>query len=280
MKTLFYIGEVARLLGLSPQTLRYYERIGLLRPSVVNQKNGYRQFAYDQIHYIERIRYLQNLGLSLKDIRSGLVSGNIDDLVACLERRKETIHGKIQELQEVAESIKWYIEYYRHMEKNDFPEIPFKRYFPQIYLLAAPLEEGESIYGSAGYRLTEEMSKKNFRSVLFLRQNGYILNFSALKQKKIQPLAYYIFLKKRPPFDHPFIREVPEGEYLCFRGRILTGEFSLDCVEKYLSRFKSSPLILANEYEDNFEEFLKCNYEIQILIRKGSPSTLAPTMDS
>ena len=40
MKTLFYIGEVARLLGLSPQTLRYYERIGLLRPSVVNQKTA------------------------------------------------------------------------------------------------------------------------------------------------------------------------------------------------------------------------------------------------
>ena len=63
----YYIGEVSSLLDISTQTLRYYDKIGLCRPAKVNEQNGYRQYTYDQIHYIERIKYLQKLGLSRKN---------------------------------------------------------------------------------------------------------------------------------------------------------------------------------------------------------------------
>ena len=44
-KQYYYIGEVADLLGISAQTLRYYDKIGLVQPAHVNPQNGYRQYS-------------------------------------------------------------------------------------------------------------------------------------------------------------------------------------------------------------------------------------------
>ena len=82
----YYIGEVSSLLDISTQTLRYYDKIGLVRPAKVNEQNGYRQYTYDQIHYIERIKYLQNLGLPLTEIRMAL-DGTFDEATNATQGR-------------------------------------------------------------------------------------------------------------------------------------------------------------------------------------------------
>lgn len=82
----YYIGEVSSLLDISTQTLRYYDKIGLVRPAKVNEQNGYRQYTYDQIHYIERIKYLQKLGLPLTEIRMAL-DGTFDEATNATQGR-------------------------------------------------------------------------------------------------------------------------------------------------------------------------------------------------
>ena len=67
-KNRYTIGEVAEMMGVSVQTIRYYCKIGLIRPAYTNGETGYRYFAPEQLHYIDRIRYLTKCGLSLKDI--------------------------------------------------------------------------------------------------------------------------------------------------------------------------------------------------------------------
>ena len=81
MKELYTIGEVSKLIGISSQTLRYYDKIGVVKPAFVNEATGYRRYTYDQINYIDRIKYLQDFGLSLDEIRSSLESNSVDDIV-------------------------------------------------------------------------------------------------------------------------------------------------------------------------------------------------------
>lgn len=262
----YSIGEVADLLGISAQTLRYYDKIGMLQPAHVNPQNGYRQYSYDQIHYIERIRYLQNLGLSLNDIRSALESGKVEEMARHLETQREEVRHKIRELRDIEESLDWYIHYYRYLGENRYPQIPFKKREDERYLMAAPLYPGEAIYGTAGYRLTQEKSKPAFRSVKFLRQTGYILDYASLLEGKIRPLSYFVYLKDVPAFQHPFLQKVPAGEYLCFRGQILLESYEPSYVRTFFRGEDKPHLVIANEYEDNFREFEKCFYEIQILL--------------
>lgn len=265
-KQYYYIGEVADLLGISAQTLRYYDKIGLVQPAHVNPQNGYRQYSYDQIHYIERIRYLQNLGLSLNDIRSALESGRMEEMARHLENQRKEVRAKIQDLRDIEESLDWYINYYRYLGENRYPQIPFKKREEERYLMAAPLYPGEAIYGAAGYRLTMEKSKPVFREVKFLRQVGYVLDYDALLEGQIQAEAYFVYLKNEPKFEHPFLRKIPAGEYLCFRGQILLEGYDPSYIKSFFEGEDKPHLVIANEYEDNFEEFEKCYYEIQILL--------------
>ena len=55
MKDRYTIGEVAELLNISPQSLRFYDKAGVVVPVYTNPKTGYRYYSYDQIHYIDRV---------------------------------------------------------------------------------------------------------------------------------------------------------------------------------------------------------------------------------
>jgi Hg(II)-responsive transcriptional regulator len=61
------IGEVAERAGVNVQTLRYYERTGLL-PKANRKPSGYRQYSTDTVHLVRFIKNAQELGFTLRDI--------------------------------------------------------------------------------------------------------------------------------------------------------------------------------------------------------------------
>lgn len=66
---MFGIGAFARLGQVSLRTLRYYDEEGLLRPATVDEGTGYRWYGAEQLHRLNRILALRDLGLSLSEIR-------------------------------------------------------------------------------------------------------------------------------------------------------------------------------------------------------------------
>jgi DNA-binding transcriptional MerR regulator len=74
------IGEVARSTGLTPRTLRYWEEIGLLRPTGY-RKSGERLYSPADLARVGRIRDLQELlGFSLTEVRTVLDTDDVDVL--------------------------------------------------------------------------------------------------------------------------------------------------------------------------------------------------------
>lgn len=61
------IGEISQKIGLSADTLRYYEKIGLL-PNVPRDNSGKRNYDENFINWIKFIQTLKNSGMSLNDI--------------------------------------------------------------------------------------------------------------------------------------------------------------------------------------------------------------------
>lgn len=62
------IGDFAKLSRVSIKTLRYYDDMGLLKPSEVDRFSGYRTYALDLLPRLNRILALKDLGLSLEQI--------------------------------------------------------------------------------------------------------------------------------------------------------------------------------------------------------------------
>ena len=89
--TLFQIGEVTKIMGITRKTLRVYEELGLLTPAVQDTKNGYRYYSADNMTQIRSIKSLQSLGLSLKEVAEYYY--DVDNIDAHLERLMELLEN-------------------------------------------------------------------------------------------------------------------------------------------------------------------------------------------
>jgi DNA-binding transcriptional MerR regulator len=98
------IGEVAKLLGVTTKTLRHYERIGLIEPD--RTESDYRVYTPEEVLRLQRIRLLQDLGLSLKQIRLILGEGeNPEVWNTVLETLLDSIQTEIGALESRRERI-------------------------------------------------------------------------------------------------------------------------------------------------------------------------------
>lgn len=64
---MYQIGETAKLLGISADTLRYYEKIGLL-PHIARTPSGLRNYTQKDISRIQFIKRAQSIGFTLDEI--------------------------------------------------------------------------------------------------------------------------------------------------------------------------------------------------------------------
>ncbi len=64
-----HVADLARRADVTPATVRYYARIGLLNPGR-DAQNGYRRFTHDDLQRVVFVRKAQALGLTISDIRT------------------------------------------------------------------------------------------------------------------------------------------------------------------------------------------------------------------
>jgi len=90
------IGEVASAVGLPPQTLRFYERRGLL-PRPRRDSNGYRTYDAEILHRLQFIRSGQGAGLTLLEIGT-ILNLRGEGVTPCAHVR-ELLSAKLAEIQ-------------------------------------------------------------------------------------------------------------------------------------------------------------------------------------
>ena len=100
------IGQLAKNAEVNIETVRYYERRGLI-PKPPRPRSGYRQYSHDIVIRIQFIKRGKELGFSLKEI-SELLSLRIDSDTTCSDVKKlaEIKIADVEEKIRVLQSIK------------------------------------------------------------------------------------------------------------------------------------------------------------------------------
>lgn len=98
MNTKFTVGEIAKLSGLSKQTLIYYDKEDVFKPKLVDSNNKYRYYTAEQIEVLDSILILKEIGLSLKEIKDFMNHRNSDNAVTLLKNQQKEIKQKIKQL--------------------------------------------------------------------------------------------------------------------------------------------------------------------------------------
>lgn len=113
-KTRYMIGDVANLMGLSRDTLRYYEKRGIL--SSEKGDNGYRYYTDLEITRLLSILYQRKMDLGLDDITTFWTNDTrIDQLSSLLDNRLEEEQQEIRRHQQTIARL--------HLSKNDCENI-------------------------------------------------------------------------------------------------------------------------------------------------------------
>ena len=103
------IGKVARRAGIGIETIRFYEREGLIEEPA-RKESGYRQFDEEVIRRLQFIRHAKELGFTLSEIKE-LLSLKLDPTTSCADIKGRTeakiadVQSKIISLQRMREAL-------------------------------------------------------------------------------------------------------------------------------------------------------------------------------
>ncbi len=80
-KNLFSIGEISAIKGITVKALRFYEKIGLLKPCFINPSNRYRFYSIEQFILIDIIKAARTMDIGPKKLRDVMIHRNMKELV-------------------------------------------------------------------------------------------------------------------------------------------------------------------------------------------------------
>lgn len=250
MNGYYSIGETASLLGVTMQTLRYYDKIGLLKPAHIDEEKGYWYYSFSQFPIIGRIKYLRNRGLSPEEIKVDI-------------SRLESNQGSA--------------DCFTFMNQENQEERACKIHPDRRYAIAIEHKPGEVPLSNMKRNLAEAKGSPPHRNLKYLRQYACLVDFDelvnhsdCLRTQTCRPLKYFVYLQEKPDFYTPNLLELPAGEYLCYRAKILSPEWDATVLATILKGFfadQSKPeLVIVNEPDENPSESSEAVYEIQILL--------------
>ncbi|MFR4752217.1 MAG: MerR family transcriptional regulator [Enterococcus raffinosus] len=132
----FLIGDITKMYGISQDTLRYYDKAGLL-PFVKKNNAGRREFTEDDLGYIEVIDCLKRSGIPVKEIAKFMdwcVEGDetLPQRYAFMIEQEAALERKIYDLQTQLDFLRWKKWYYQTANEAGTEEVFFKEGTRQV----------------------------------------------------------------------------------------------------------------------------------------------------
>ena len=99
MEKYFSVGEAAKAAHTTSETLRHYDRIGLVKPSKKDEWTNYRYYTEQDIVRLNTVRALQVMDLPLKEIKKVLEYDDLEKIIGFLEQTEKKADEKMAALQ-------------------------------------------------------------------------------------------------------------------------------------------------------------------------------------
>jgi DNA-binding transcriptional MerR regulator len=118
----YTIGEAAAKTGLSQDTVRYYERTGLV-PPVRRDRSGYRRYTDDDLEWLVFVTRLRATGMAIADIATFVnlaLRGEetVPDRLDLLEAHRQAVESQWREVHNHLRLIEAKIAYYRQLTRG------------------------------------------------------------------------------------------------------------------------------------------------------------------
>jgi DNA-binding transcriptional MerR regulator len=208
---MFRIGDFSRLSRVSVKALRFYDEVGLLKPTYVDRATGYRYYSAALLPRLNRILAFKELGFSLGEI-SHLLKGDLpaDFVKGLLENRRAELELRIErERERLAEVEAWLAQIERAGRVPDY-EVTVKLIAPR---LVASVRDTLSSYADAD-ELFEEI-RSNLKQRGAPLERGAIWHTCAGQRKSIDCEAILFLREPVRATGRVRIYELPGASAAC-----------------------------------------------------------------
>ncbi|MCI2062127.1 MAG: helix-turn-helix domain-containing protein [Eubacteriaceae bacterium] len=230
---LFTIGQMSKVSGLSPDTLRYYDKVGLICPQIVDKETGYRYYSVKQVWLTDMITMFRRLDMSIEEIRAVTEARNNDEVTEMLVRRRDEAKRLSLYYANVADDIEWYEEQ-NELLNNTEPsnEVTVKHYDKVRVIFGSSSGELEDYHKT----LDETMVKFRNTYGTMRRHYSYLLDENDVAQGIFRKTAEYVVFERYQPTekDGADLMDIPGGEYACFTAEAADGRIDFSPLTGWL----------------------------------------------
>lgn len=258
MQKYFSIGEAAKAVRTTTETLRHYDRIGLVKPSKKDEWTKYRYYTEQDLVRLNTVRALQLMDLPLQEIKRVLDYKDLRKVVDFLEQAEKKADEKMAALQYGKSKIQLAkVEYERTLRNLESPAGPFLKAYPERVILLSDTLETPTLDNLWNYL------SHFYEKVTPARKDQF--DFEDLAGIYTENGVSRLFAVCTRYAEIDGLRRLPQGNYLC-----------AGCTEENRDQILQEVLRLARSKSGAEPQFivqiivvsgiLHWNYEIQVYL--------------
>lgn len=242
------IGQMAELNHVSEQTLRLYDKEGLLVPRCVDPVTGYRYYHIIQSAKLDLIQNMKVYGMTLRQIRSFLDNNDPAALRALLSEQAASIEERIRQLRRSQSAITRTLDNYRRYEAMPRNGEIFLEYIPERRIFRYSCDVNYFDQDESGYEYMLRQMKTNL--VANNMPLSYFTNIGTIiRREHLVPDALFsneVFLFVDEDDSSQAMETLPAASYLC----LCSDEFSMEAanVRRLLDYVQTRGCEIAGDY--------------------------------
>lgn len=244
----FTISEFGKLRNVNINSLRYYEKIGILKPDHVDAKTGYRYYSPDQLPILDVILLCLDFGMPLKELKSYISDDNFINNSKLFEIGKQIAQKRLHSAQMELEKIEYTQRYLRNNQQYSEVEGAYNREIPDRVIITM------DYCGDMKDIPKIEMTSAKLYS--YAQDNGFLPVFPAglllrKNQGKVSIKVFFEIMDKDA--EDPLVMKLPSGTFLCHKINMVPEMDLPETIENVYHEDEYSEVIVANILLDKFQ---------------------------
>lgn len=267
-KPIYTVGQMSRLTGVPKDTLLYYDRIDLLKPTYRVEDSRYRYYTHDQFWTLDIIHCCRTIGLPVDSIREILACNDPHRIAEIMKEYQTEVKRLRSFYDRVDAEIDWYLGEYNTAQTIETPSPVTVRHMAERKVVYGEDLEHHWDYHSK-FMLASQNALSDHRA--FQRLTGFVMDPAGLELNNFMKRGEYAEFSEdvMAEFDPSELMTIPEGDYACFAVKVIHRDVDFSPMTAWLREHNAAPeLVLVEEAAFQlfwyFAEGYPCNVFVKL----------------
>jgi len=239
-KKLFTIGEISKIKGITRKALRFYEKIGLLKPYRVDPSNRYRYYSIEQFVHVDIIKAARVMDISPMELKAVFKNKDTVELMEFLDSQMEKAARKMDELRQTIRRINAVQKSISNSLASAARKEVYRRQIPPRTIVTLAFDniassEAAIIEFSRFDRIIEE------HRLINTYESGIVLKTA---ENGVIPTQIFNTVEVDEDSDASITSTLPAGEYVCICYNQENAARQSNKISKYCRRNGLSPALI------------------------------------